>query len=490
MRESIKMKNRPLFSLILTNVAMIMVILAGFAWTIYQDTTSYYKLVKEQLVSVVRLASTNAYTEIEDDLTRPLLVSRTMANDTFLIEWALEEDAQGATPSQLQRLTAYLNQYHKEYSYNTIFFVSDKSQHYYFQDGVHKIISPADDHDQWYYSFLESGNTMHMELDTDESKGNNLAIFMNYRVEDENGSLLGVIGVGYDVSGLVGQMEKFQEAYGLDIYMVGNENTVKVNSQLDTEFITEEDFYSDLHPNSGITLSEDSNFDIYWDTSQYSDHCVVVKYLDNLDWYLVLEKDMASTKAMFLENIYKNIGSILIVVLLCSLFTTGIFLLYRKELIGQENTDDLTGLMNRKHFETKAKKLLKRGGSKTLFIFDIDGFKMVNDERGHAFGDKSLTLVGTILQDHMKANGFVARWGGDEFCGVLEMEPKRAKEVIESFMERLAKEEKNLGCMLTVSCGIVGVEQKTSLEQLFQMADTALYTSKKTGGNKVTEYKN
>lgn len=483
------MKKKPLFSLIVTNVAIILVIMAGFAWAIYQDSTSYYQLIKEQLVSVVRLASMNIYTEIDDDLTKPLMVSRTMANDTFLIEWALDESSQGATEEQLSRLTAYLNEYHKEYDYNTIFFVSEKSKHYYYQEGVHKVISPQDDHDQWYYMFLESGKTMNMELDTDESEGDNLAIFMNYRVEDENGNLLGVIGVGYDVSGVIAQMEKYQEAYDLKIYLIGNENTVKTTSQGNSEFVTEDEFYSRIHSDSKVQLSKDSDFDIYWDVSQYNNDCIVVKYLDNLDWYLVLEKNMESVKAMFLHNMYKNISSIVIVVVLCSLLTTGIFLFYRRELIKHENTDDLTGLMNRKHFEARAKKLLKKGGAKTLFLFDIDAFKMVNDERGHAFGDKSLALVGTILQAQMKSTGIVARWGGDEFCGVLEVDTQKAKELIEKFMAGIAGEETNLGCLLTVSCGLVAADKDNSLEQLFQMADTSLYCAKKNGGNQVTEYK-
>lgn len=483
------MKKKSIMSLLVTNVIVAVVIISGFAWTVYQDSTSYYQLVKEQLESVVRLASTNAYAQIDEDLTKPLMVSRTMANDAFLVEWAHDESIDGATDEQLSRLTTYLNDYYKEYQYNTIFFVSDKSKKYYYQEGVHKTISKDDSHDQWYFSFKESNTTVSMELDTDESEGNSLTFFLNYNVKDSDGNSIGVIGVGYQISDIIEKMEWYEKNYELMIYLVGNERTVKNNSSDKNNFVTEEEFYSIVGDKSEIELAKDSDFKLYWGSSKEDNKCMVVKYLDNLDWYLVIEKDMNTIETMFLDNIYRNIKYIVIVVLLCLMITTGIFRYYHNELVRRENTDELTGLMNRKHFELVVKKFRKKKSVKSLFIFDIDRFKSVNDTYGHNFGDEVLAFVGKVLQKSVTNYGIVARWGGDEFCGILAGDAKMTEKILRDVMSELALEEERLGLLITICCGIVTVDDDTPFNILFEKADKALYQSKKRGTNQISEYR-
>lgn len=482
------MKKKSIMSLLVTNILVIVVILSGFAWTVYQDSTSYYQLVKEQLESVVRLASTNAYAQIDEDLTKPLMVSRTMANDAFLVEWARNEGVEGATDEQLSRLTTYLNEYYKEYRYNTIFFVSDKSKKYYYQEGVHKTISKEDSHDQWYFSFKESNTTVSMELDSDESKGDSLTIFLNYNVKDSNGNSIGVIGVGYQIFDIIEKMDWYESTYDLTICLVGSESTVKKNSPDKNNFVTEEELYTLIGDKSAVKLSKDSDFELYWGSSKQDNKCIVVKYLDNLDWYLVIEKDMNTIETMFLDNMYKNIKYIAVVVLLCLMITTGIFRYYHNELIKRENTDELTGLINRKHFELVVKKFRKKKTVKSLFVFDIDRFKSVNDTYGHNFGDEVLAFVGKALQKSVANYGVAARWGGDEFCGILAVDAKMTEKILRDVMNEIALEQDHFGLLITICCGIIAVDDDTPFNILFEKADKALYQSKKRGNNQITEY--
>jgi diguanylate cyclase (GGDEF)-like protein len=86
-------------------------------------------------------------------------------------------------------------------------------------------------------------------------------------------------------------------------------------------------------------------------------------------------------------------------------------------------TDELTGLLNRRGFESQLRRTLalaRRHGEPGLLVYvDLDGFKMVNDSYGHAAGDEVLKHVGRVLSDHVRATDFVGRLGGDEFAVLL-----------------------------------------------------------------------
>jgi hypothetical protein len=142
-------------------------------------------------------------------MTKPVMVSKTMANDQFLIDWLLKEPENIADSVYLNKLYAYLKAYQAKYDYTTVFCVSEQTGNYYYQDGLNKTIAREDSHDVWYYNFIASGNEYDIEVDTNEANGNKITVFVNFRMEDSDGSLLGVIGVGL----LVDSVEEAIRAY-------------------------------------------------------------------------------------------------------------------------------------------------------------------------------------------------------------------------------------------------------------------------------------
>ena len=149
--------------------------------------------------------------------------------------------------------------------------------------------------------------------------------------------------------------------------------------------------------------------------------------------------------------------------------------------------DGLTGLYNRKAFDTRVKGAMKvfseLGQPFSIVLFDVDKFKEINDTFGHVAGDKILKKVSQCLVETFRKNDFIARYGGDEFVVVIEnLTKEMAGERILNFRKNLRKRRfmsyAKGDVNLTVSSGIAMVEEGDTLESLINRADKAMYASK------------
>jgi diguanylate cyclase (GGDEF)-like protein len=141
----------------------------------------------------------------------------------------------------------------------------------------------------------------------------------------------------------------------------------------------------------------------------------------------------------------------------------------------QADTDPLTGLLNRSGFKVAANRehaiAQRTGSSLTLVVLDLDGFKQINDLRGHMVGDHLLAELGRSWQARLRAGDILARHGGDEFVLLL---PSTAPESARVVLERLRVEE----MAITWSVGIAEWLDGESLGDCIARADADLYTVK------------
>ena len=119
-------------------------------------------------------------------------------------------------------------------------------------------------------------------------------------------------------------------------------------------------------------------------------------------------------------------------------------------------------------------------------MFDIDHFKDINDTYGHLFGNAVLSKVGENLRSAVNEYGIAARWGGDEFVGILAAGPEETEQILCRFMDSLKNEEKDDRYHVTISAGILEVSGKLGVEQLLKKVDKALYCSKEGGRDRIT----
>lgn len=474
--------------LLLSNLVIIFSIVVGFAGIVYKDTTAYQDLAEKHMENVLSLADKNISSHIEDAMTKPVMVSKTMANDEFLKRWLMQEPENVKNDAYLKQLYIYLKAYQEKYDYTTVFCVSSKTGNYYYQDGLNKTISKEDTHDIWYYNFVGSGHEYDLEVDTNQTKNDYITVFVNFRVESESGELLGVIGVGLQVDALEDTVCSYEKDYGLSVYII-NELGSRTSFTGDTSIFIKKD---DLSKLTGITdnirLNESETPLLQWYTANGERKCLITKYNETLGWHFILEMNTSSISSVFQDRVKSNILFMLAALIACTMVSTTVFVNYNQRVIAIENTDELTGLPNRKQFSKLYLRFIRkyRNRKKTLVMFDIDRFKAINDTYGHIFGNEILTIVGEELRKAINGYGIAARWGGDEFLSILTVEPDKAKQIMERLMTSLKNQEKGEAYSVTVSVGILEVDKKLGMEQLIKKVDEALYRSKENGRNQIS----
>ncbi|WP_373312406.1 putative bifunctional diguanylate cyclase/phosphodiesterase [Asanoa siamensis] len=154
------------------------------------------------------------------------------------------------------------------------------------------------------------------------------------------------------------------------------------------------------------------------------------------------------------------------------------------------HTDPLTGLANRRGLLRALAEEVEPGKPCVLLGLDLDGFKNVNDMRGHDVGDDVLVEVGQRLRMNLRPGDVAARLGGDEFAVLMWARPHEAQGAAERLLGVLNKpyEQTSGRVFLSVSIGVAGADTASDDATLLQHADLALRYAKQRGKNRVERY--
>jgi len=154
--------------------------------------------------------------------------------------------------------------------------------------------------------------------------------------------------------------------------------------------------------------------------------------------------------------------------------------------------DEVTGLYNRRFFSLRLEEEISRfrrfNHPVSVVVLDLDGFKSINDEFGHAVGDETLRDIAQILMKHSRGINVVSRYGGDEFAVLLvETSKTGARLYAERIRHVVATFPFSHGKNVTASFGVSSLpdDEATTSEGLFRAADEALYAAKRAGKNQV-----
>jgi len=166
---------------------------------------------------------------------------------------------------------------------------------------------------------------------------------------------------------------------------------------------------------------------------------------------------------------------------------------HSKQLEEEVIHDGLTGLYNKKYFmkkiEEEYQNIQKNGGESHLIFIDIDFFKKINDTYSHPAGDYVLKSIGDILKNNFGKTDIIARYGGEEFVVLspntplnqAEMTAEKLRQTVESHKFEYNKQQ----IPVTLSVGIANFSKGSSLTEVIDHADQALYKAKREGRNRV-----
>jgi diguanylate cyclase (GGDEF)-like protein len=185
-----------------------------------------------------------------------------------------------------------------------------------------------------------------------------------------------------------------------------------------------------------------------------------------------------------------------IVLMLCSIFSRTLdkhqFLEYKAkdQLIHLNTIDALTGAFNRNKLIDAWGQWFawcqRYGQPLTLVMFDVDGFKAINDVHGHSVADIVLIELVDLINSQLRASDVLSRWGGDEFVILL---PNTSVDESAQVLNRVRRllSHKLLAGRIAVRCsfGVAAVESASTLDSTIRQADSLMYLGKKAGGDQI-----
>jgi diguanylate cyclase (GGDEF)-like protein len=169
----------------------------------------------------------------------------------------------------------------------------------------------------------------------------------------------------------------------------------------------------------------------------------------------------------------------------------------RKKLLLLSKTDSLTALLNRTGLFKEGNKLVKKAKEEQLelsvLLFDIDFFKLINEDFGHSVGDAVLKKIAELVSETMRSRDVLARLGGEQFVAILpSSDLDHAKAIAVRVLEKIAQYNFNkLGVKrtITLSLGVANIKNtNAAFDDILHAADLAMYQAKAQGRNQVVSY--
>ena len=464
-------------------ILIVGVIILGFSITSILNYKASSNIIQEDAENITKLTAMTIYAEIQNELTKPIFVSLTMANDSFVKSWLAKEDKQ-----DLEAITRYLEGIKVKYGYSSAFLVSGNSGNYYNTEGILKKISTEDRHDVWFYEFVKSGKDYALDVDTDQANEDTLSIFSNSRIMNVGDRDASVIGVGVEMREIQSILAYYNELLQLDILLIDTKGYVQVAT--DNSAIENINYFSQLD-NPGMKariLDNKEDFEVLRLEGSINNNYVFTKYINDLDWYIVVKNNPEAFHSALFRQQLVNLAIVIILVLMVVFITVILIRRYQRRIMQLATTDVLTGLFNRRAMGEDLNEKLAEADKTVkplcLFLFDIDNFKKMNDAHGHMAGDALLARTADVAREYLKTST-IYRLGGDEFAGMIDQDIAAAEVTLEGLRNRIEKDKELSTYQLTVSIGVSEYVACQSQDQLMYRADQAMYRAKEMGKNKV-----
>lgn len=287
--------------LLQTNFLICIVIIAGFLLTAILSYRTNYSASLVNIEQVSTLTSEGIYYQMNSAFTKPVNISLTMANDSLLKDFLATEADHLSDVEYIETIRRYLEAYQKKYSYDSVFLVSAQSSRYYNFNGLDRVLEKSDPENEWYYKMLDNSADSSMNVDNDEVTGaeNEITVFVNCKIKNDIGTTIGVVGVGVRISNLQQLLQSYQDEFGVNSYLIDEEGLIQISTDhtgFEAVSLFDTAKYSKKVQDDILNWKEDGMAKRFWlgDGEKDKKDYIVTRYLPELRWHLVVERDTSS----------------------------------------------------------------------------------------------------------------------------------------------------------------------------------------------------
>lgn len=315
-----------------TNLLVCILLIASSIVISVFSYDSSYKLAKKNVEQLSEQTSKSVYYQITNCFSEPIAVARTMAGDTLLAE-CLKEEASLPQEQMEKRIGTYLSAYKQMYGFDAVFLVSTENGRYYNCNGIDRIIVQSGGENVWYDQLLASDQSYAVDVDTDRSEGADDAqtFFVDCKVTDSQGDVVGVVGVGILMDELKESIDACIDGVNGRVFLVDQYGKIQFSNEekpVEDEEGTEQDFFKEndmedmreplmQHKDSGSPQKMWRENGIPGE-AQYME----AQFIEELSWHLIVSNNVdADMKRVGIQVLKSSIVIFTVVILILLVIT-------------------------------------------------------------------------------------------------------------------------------------------------------------------------
>lgn len=338
------MKNKILLR---TNIFVCTIIVLGFIITSITSYRSNLGVFEKDVENVSDLAADGIFYQIESIFTKPVNVSLTMANDNLLKEFLSDETERLDDDSFIQSMRDYLDAYREKYSYDSVFLVSTQTGRYYHFNGLDRKMEPDNPENVWYYDFINDEEECSLNIDNDEAADNEITVFINCKIKDQNGAVMGVVGVGFRVNYLQELLKGYEDEFNVKTLLINSSGIVEISTQYtgyENINLFDDPLYKELKDKIMAGRTKEQTF---WINGPSGREYTVSRYIENMDWNLIVKNNTEILTEYMHKTLMKGVAIICVIVILVLLTITTVIKKYNAQII------ELTAARERGYYEAR-----------------------------------------------------------------------------------------------------------------------------------------
>lgn len=316
-----------------TNLLVCIVIIIGYLATAIISYRTNWDIFEKDVEQVSKLTMESISHQIDSNFTKPVNISLTMANDSLLKDFLEEEDEHLEDEVYIETMREYLEAYRAKYQYDSVFLVSAQTNRYYHFNGLDRVLTPDNEENVWYYSFLEEGEEYSLNIDNDEASKNEITVFINAKITNSDGNIIGIVGVGFQVDTLQKLLRKYEDEFDVKAYLVNRQGVIEISTDrtgYEGTALFADSSYASLKDN--VLENSNDKLDL-WYKGANGEGYLATQYIENLEWFLVIDHDTSDLSRQLIFQLIGSLGMLILVVAFVLFTIISIIRKYNQQVI-------------------------------------------------------------------------------------------------------------------------------------------------------------